>query len=223
MSVVGVSVILHFVSLVIRPARVVHHHDKRTVERSAHRSLIERLRCVGLCGTHGLAVFVAEGIGELPDRITQCQRKNVIDRAEHLGLAFLNVGRLLIVSDHTTQLQSKLAQLRRHHLLHLGGVVAGEGLRHDVHWHQSVFLAQVSYTTESSTVADGVAEEKLHTRVVHWLTCTVDDPLQHEVGLFQLIIEEQIRMRELHAHRVAVSLGKVGAQHVETREHPASA
>ena len=47
--------------------------------------------------------------------------------------------------------------------------------------------------------------------------------LKHEVGFLQLVVEEQIVVRELHCQRVGVLLCEVGPQHVESGEHPATA
>ena len=63
-------------------------------------------------------------------------------------------------------------------------------------------------------------EEELHTLVVDGLLACIDDTLKHQVGLFKLIPEEEIGLRELYLHGVA--LGKVGAQHIEAAEHPAA-
>ena len=43
-------------------------------------------------------------------------------------------------------------------------------------------------------IIDGILEEELHTHVIQWLRRVVNDALQHEVGLLQLAIEEQVSM-----------------------------
>ena len=65
-------------------------------------------------------------------------------------------------------------------------------------------------------------EEELHALVVDGLLAGVDDALQHEVSLLQLVPEEEIVLRKEYAERVS-TLGKIGTQHVESAEHPATA
>ena len=49
----------------------------------------------------------------------------------------------------------------------------------------------------------------------------IDTALQHQVGLLQLIPEEEVCLRELNLYGVAL-LGIVGTQHVQSTEHPAT-
>ena len=50
----------------------------------------------------------------------------------------------------------------------------------------------------------------------------IDTALQHQVGLLQLIPEEEIGLREFHLYGITL-LGIVGTQHVQAAEHPATA
>ena len=89
-------------------------------------------------------------------------------------------------------MEAILTELRCHQTTGLGGILAGEGLWLHIRGHQSIFRSEIGYTTEGSTIANGRFEEETHTLVVDgFLTC-IDDALQHEVGLLELIPEEQI-------------------------------
>ena len=63
-------------------------------------------------------------------------------------------------------------------------------------------------------------EEEPHTLVVYGFLGRIDNTLQHQVGLFELIPEKQISLRELHSDRIA--LCQIGTQHIKTAEHPAT-
>ncbi len=223
MAVVGVAVILHLVGLVIRVARVVHHHDEGAVELPANGGLVEALGGIGLSLAHLPAVLVAEGVAELLDRLAQGEAEHVIDGAEHLGLAGGNLPGVLAGGGHTAQLQPVLAQFARHEAAHPARVLARIGLGHHVHGHEPVLLGQIGNTTEGSAVAKRTLEEELHPSILDGLSGKVDDTLQHEVGLLQLVVEKQVVLRELHRQGVGMGLGEVGAQHVHAAEHPATA
>ena len=64
-------------------------------------------------------------------------------------------------------------------------------------------------------------EEELHALGINRLLGGVNHSLQHEVRLFQLIVEEQVGLRVLHRQRVG-ALCKIGTQHVQSAEHPAT-
>ena len=85
----------------------------------------------------------------------------------------------------------------------------------------SPYLGQIGHATESAAVADGIVKEELHALVVNGLVGTVDDPLQHEVGLLQLVPEEEVGLREAHGERVGATL-EVASQHIHAAEHPAT-
>ena len=64
-------------------------------------------------------------------------------------------------------------------------------------------------------------EEELYAQVVDRLLAGIYHALQHQVCLLQLVVEEQIILRESHLQRVC-TFGKVGTQHVQPAEHPAA-
>ena len=111
MAVVGVTVVFHLVGLIVRASRVVHDHDERTVEGVSDDFLIKRLRGVLLRLAKGLAILVAESIGELRGRFAKCQHEHVIDGGQHLGLCLFQVGSLLTLCHHVAQLKTELTQL----------------------------------------------------------------------------------------------------------------
>ena len=112
MSVVGMTVILHLESLIVRTTGVVHHHDKRTVQLAAHRLLVERLRGVFLRLCQLLAVLVLKGISELLHGFSYGQAEHLVYLCQRLRLGLLDIRRFLAVSHHLTQLQTVLTQLR---------------------------------------------------------------------------------------------------------------
>ena len=71
-----------------------------------------------------------------------------------------------------------------------------------------------------SAVADGVLEEPLHLLVVDGLLVGVNHGLQEEVALLQLVVEEEVGLREVGG-QVVVADGLV-SQHVHAGEHPAA-
>ena len=90
MSVVGVTVEVHLVSLVVLAARVVHHHDECAVQRLlACEQLEELLRSIFL-GFETLSVLVLESVCELCYRLTECELQHVVYSAEHLCLLCLD-------------------------------------------------------------------------------------------------------------------------------------
>ena len=147
----------------------------------------------------------------------------MIDGGEHLGFAGRYLLGVLACSSHAAKLQSVLTKLACHETAHLVGVLARIGLGHHAHRHQSVLSCQVGYAAEGSAVVERTLKEELHLRVLDGLACMVDDALKHEVGLLQLVVEEEIVLRELHCQGVGMSLGEVGTQHVHAAEHPATA
>ena len=197
MAIVGVAVILHLVGLPVGTARVVHHHHEGAVERMAHGLVVELLRGVLAGLAHGLAVLVLEGVGKLLHRVAQRDGQHVIDRAEHLSLAGLNVALRLLGSHHLAQFQTKLAQLRGDQLRHTRGVLCGVGLRHGLHRHDTILLSQVGSTTERTAVIERIFEEELHALVVNGFIGAVDHALQHQVGLLQLVVEGEIDLTVL--------------------------
>ena len=222
MSIISMAVILHLIGLVIRATRVVHHHQESTIQAMSYRLLVEALRSIFLSLAHLLAVLVTEGIGKLLHWFAKCQRQHVIDGSEHLILTSLDGARLLALCHHLAQLQAILTQLAADEFAHLRSVVAGESFRLRTHRSQAILLSQVGNAAESTTIVDRVLEEELHLRVFDRLLSCVDDTLQHEVGFLQLVVEEEIVLRELHYSALLVVLGEIGAQHIEATEHPAT-
>ena len=214
------TIIFHLIGLIIRATRIVHRHDERAVERTTHHLLEEGLWRVFLSRALSLAILILKSIGELLNRCTDGECEHPIDLAQHLGLGFLNILRTLALCHHIAQLESKLTQFGGDDGSGLRCIVGRIRLWHHLCRHKPVFICQVGYTTESTTIVDRMMEEELHTLVVDGLLACIDDPLKHEVGLFKLIPEEEIGLRELYLHGVA--LGKVGAQHIEAAEHPAA-
>ena len=89
--------------------------------------------------------------------------------------------------------------------------------------HQTILLGKVSHTAECTAIIDRVLEEELHSGIFHRQFSIVNNSLEHEIGLLQLVVEEEISMRKLHGKRVVVSLGKITTQHIQAGKHPATA
>ena len=221
-AVVGMAVVFHLIGLVVRTARVVHRHDERAVDRTAHRGLVELQRGVFPRCANGLALLVGKGEGELLHGLAEGDGEDVVDGAEHLYLALLQGCRFLAVGTHLAQFEAKLPQLRCHNPCHAAGVLCRIGLGLHALGHEPVFLCQVGHAAEGAAIIDGILEEEAHALVVDGLVVGIDDALQHEVGFLKLVVEEEVVVRELHRHRVVVLTGEVGAEHIEPAEHPAA-
>ena len=221
-SVIRVAVIFNFVSLVVRAARVVHSHDESPVDRTAHGLLVEFLRRIGLCRACLFPVLVLEGIRETLHRLAQRECQDMVDAGKHLRLACLDGCLRLLSGHHPAQLQSVFPQLRRYDFRHAGGVFGRVGLRHRLHRYDTVLLCQVGQTAECTAVTDRILEEELHARVVQRLPGIVYHSLQHQIGLLQLVVEGEVDVRIFHFQRVFVLAGKLGPQHVQSREEPAA-
>ena len=124
LSVVDVTVILHLVCLVIRTARVVHHHDECAFEWTANGVVVELLRCELARFADRLAFLVAELVCKFLHRLTHCHGEHAINGAEHLCLAVLDGLLLLSVSHHLAELQTILAELGRDERRNLGCVLS---------------------------------------------------------------------------------------------------
>ena len=61
-----------------------------------------------------------------------------------------------------------------------------------------------------------MVEEELHALVVDGLGGCLYGSLKHQVGLLQLVVEEEIVVGELNSQRVGMLLGKVGPEDIET-------
>ena len=216
------TVVLHLVGLIVVAARVVHHHDEGAVELAAHHLLVEGARGVLARLAYLPSVLVAEGVGELLRGLAHGELQHVVDLAEHAHLGFLERGLLASLLHHLAQLQTILAQLRGDETRDAARVLGGIGLGHHLRGHQAVLVGQVGHAAEGAAVVQRMMEEELHALVVDGLIAVVYDALQHEVGLLKLVVEEEVGLREVHREAVAMTAGKVAAQHVQSAEHPAA-
>ena len=223
MTIVGVAVVLYLVCLVIRTAWVVHHHQEGTVEVLANSLLIETLRSIFLSLAYLLAILVAECIGKLLHRLTQSKAEHVINLGKHLCLTSLDSSRFLALGYHLAELETILAELAADETAHLGSIVAGISLWLSAHWYETVLASQVGNTAESTTVIEWILEEELHLRILQAFLAEVDDTLEHQVSLLQLVVEEEIVLRELYYSTLLVVDSKVGTEYIEATEHPAAA
>ena len=107
-SVIRVAVILHFVGLVVLTTRVIHYHDKSTVERFAYHLFIKRLWGIFFRLAYSLSFVILKSIGKLLWRYADGILKHVIDLAEHTCLSLLNGRSLLVFLYHIAQLQTIL-------------------------------------------------------------------------------------------------------------------
>ena len=192
MAVIGMAVILNLIGFMIGTARVVHDHDERSVNRSAYRSLIKLLRRVGSGLACRLSVLVVKGIGEGLYRLAHRHYQHVVDGSKHFCLALSHGIGLLPCLNHAAKFQSELAQFGRNQPRYGLCIVRTIGFGHHAHGHKAVFISQIGHATKGSSVVDGVLEEELYARIVNGFTGIVDDILQHEVGLFYLVVEEKI-------------------------------
>ena len=133
-------------------------------------------------------------------------------------LRFLSFGSRLRVC--LTQSESVLAELEFQKHSHLRGVVAAEGLRHRLGRHNAIFGEQVGHTRELSAVAQRIAEQPVNLTVIVRERPRVDDALKKEVGFLNLVVEEDIVLRELELRQV-IFLNHPRPQHIKPSEQPA--
>ena len=228
LSVIDVAVVLDFVDLTIFAARVVHHHNVAVFQVFAYIFGVERLRCEFL-HAHNLSLAVAARPLELRRRFSKAEGENAIDVLEHLNLLrfklfhrgflrFLSFGSRLRVC--LTQSESVLAELEFQKHSHLRGVVAAEGLRHRLGRHNAIFGEQVGHPRELPAVAQRIAEQPVNLTVIVRKRPRVDDALKKEVGFLNLVVEEDIVLRELELRQV-IFLNHPRPQHIKPSEQPA--
>ena len=192
MTVVSMPVILYFIGFMIRTSRVVHDHDKRSVKRSTHSSLIKLSGRIGTGRACGLTVLVAKSISKCFYRLTHCHYQHIIDGSKHFCLALYNGIGFLSCRNHTAKLQSKLAQLGRDKARYNLCIVRTVCFRHHAHGHKAILISQIGYSTKGSSIIDGAFKEILYAWIINGFSRIVNHVLKHKVCLFHLIIEEKI-------------------------------
>ena len=184
------AVVFHLISLVVRTARVVHHHDECAFDAIAHNLVEEFLRSIFLRRAYSLAVLVGESISKLLNRFTESHREHVVDSGEHLSLALVDSLSVLSLGNHIAKFETKLAQLACNETRDTAGILCGISLRNNAHRHHAIFVGKVGNTTESTTIIDRTLEEELHASVVDRLLGIINNALEHEVSLLELVVEE---------------------------------
>ena len=186
------SVILHFIRLVIWSTRIVHRHDECAIERFANSLPIELLRGICSCRSKRPTLLVLESISKLLYRFAKCQTQHVIHRTQHFLLTLLNSLLRLTISNHLTQFQPELPQLGCYQTCGSRRIFCRISLGLRLHRHQSVLLREVGHATEGAAITNRTLEEEAYTFVLHRQFSIINDTLQHQVRLLQLVIEEQI-------------------------------
>ena len=88
--------------------------------------------------------------------------------------------------------------------------------------HQPVLAHDIRNPGKLAAVAERVLEQPLDRPILARCVAGVDNPLQEEVRLLQLIPEKTVVLRKLKGPQ-PVARNHAGAQHVQTREEPATA
>ena len=236
LAVIDMAVVVDLIDLVVLATRVVHDHDVVLLEVLADVLVIEGLRGVFLRGDH-VALGIGPGPGELLRRETQAQDEDPVNLLELLHLhrlelriqvggCFLPLLALELVQPGglrgLAQAQTVLAELESELGAHLGSAVGVHALREHLGRNHAVFHDEVGDAGKLSAVTDGVREEPVHFPVVVREILRVDDALQEQVRLLQLVVEEDIVLREDHRAHVEL-VDHLGTQHVQSREQPAAA
>ena len=222
LAVIDVAVVLYLIHLIVLTRGVVHHHVVLR-EVGLGKLLVELLRGVG-GGFHYLAFGVLLLPGELCRGLAHGEGQHAIDFSQHPGFCLLQIGgKSILVGSQSAQLEAVLAELEGYEVADARGVVGVVGLGHHVGRHQAVLVDEVGHAGELAAVADGVLEEPLHLLVVDGLLVGVDHGLQEEVALLQLVVEEEVGLRELEVGGQVVLADGLVAQHVHAGEHPAAA
>ena len=210
------AVILDLIDLAVFPRRVVHHHHVVGVEVVPYELLVEALRSVGL-GAHELVLGVVAGPLELCRRLSETDHEHPVDFLQHAGLQGLEVLPFRFPEPEPvfTQLVGKLGA-------HLGSVVRTVGLGHHLGRDHSVLHHQVGHAGELASVTDRVAEKPVYLTVFEPFVAGVYHSLEEKVGLLQLVVEEQIVLRESETAKV-VLFYHLCPEDVQSGEKPAAA
>ena len=106
--------------------------------------------------------------------------------------------------------------------VYLVSVVAGPGFLLHLGWYKTILAYEVGHTGVCATIGQRILHEPLHLLVVNALATGVDDALKEEVGLLQLVVEEQMNLAELETCDAHLLHGLV-SENVHASEHPATA
>ena len=100
------------------------------------------------------------------------------------------------------------------------GVRRAECLRHHFPRDDTVLLHEFYETDPVSPVLHRLPQQELHCPVCERLLPECNDCLKEQVGLFKLVVEEKVVLRELNLPGVQFPRGD-GPERVERGEHPA--
>ena len=103
---------------------------------------------------------------------------------------------------------------------HLAGTVGNIAFRHHVCRDKSILGDKVCDTGECTSVAYRIAEKPVNLTVRHRLFPGIYHSLEEKIGLFELVIEEAVALRELEVSKV-IFLDCSSPEHIESGEQPA--
>ena len=145
-------------------------------------------------GADGLALCIAEGVGELRGRFAKARHEDAVDGSELFSLARLEFFATFASCIGFAESKTIFAELEGNHLCHSTGVVGIVALGHHLGRHDTIFTDDVLHTGEGATIADGIAEQPIHSEIAHGLIGLVDDRLQEKIGLFELVVERVVAL-----------------------------
>ena len=235
LAVIDVAVVLDLVGFVEFAGGVVHDHDIAALEVLADVFVVEGLGSIGL-RADGFPFLVVTGPLELLRRHAEAEGEDVVDLGEivrlHLhqlrqygGIGLFGLFALGLTDGlgvGVAKAQAVLAELGGDLRAHSGGIVGGKGLGHDLGGDQAILRDEVRYAGELAAVTDRVREEPVDLPVVSRQGAGVDDALEEEVRLLELVIEEDVVLREGEASEVVLG-DHLAAENVQPGEKPAAA
>ena len=219
MSVIDMAVVLYLIHLSIFAGRVVHHHDIIVLKVFPDIFVIERLRGI-LFGTQQIAILIPHGPLERNRRFPEKIHEHAVYFRKHFFLAVLQS--LLLHSGIFADFQGILTELALDEACHLRSIVGRIGLRHHFCRYHAVFHNQVAYSRKLTSVAERISEQPVDGPVIPRKVACIYYRLKEKVRFFQLVIKEQIVLRQVEISEV-VFFYHFGPQDVQTCKEPASA
>ena len=212
--VVHMAVIVYLIYLIIWATGIVHQH---------HIVPVQILTLIDAIGLEELL----RGIGlTLPGKLGG---RNAVSHHQHTvhGSQLLHLQGLQLLLAHTrlallAQGDTELAEFPFQVSAELAGAVADVCLGHDVSRDYTVLGGQVRNARIGSAVRERMLEEPAYHLAVNGLLAGIDNPLQEQIALLQLVIEEQVALAQHQVLGVQL-LHSPAAQYVQPCKEPAAA
>jgi len=203
--------------------RVVAQRDV-LAQIHAHALLVETLGRVSFRRAD-FVLFADEAIGELGRRLAVVEHQDAIDLGQHSLLRRAKLVERLFLGGQGPELRRIDAQYALQDRIHGGRVLRVMRLWHDRLGNQAVLLDQCDGEIPIAAVGAHAAEQgqkKVQLAVQRLSIGQRDHVLEERVGLFELVPERHVTLRELEILQF-VLLDDYRPQDVERGKHPATA